>query len=71
LSKHVLVATLIAVTAVHTWDVLPAIRRSLMRKDTANSEELGVLEGRETTLLRASLALAALILLATAVARAS
>jgi uncharacterized membrane protein len=71
LTKHVLVATLIAVSAVHTWDVLPAIRRSLMRKGKASTAELHDLQRRESMLLRISLILAALILLATAFARAS
>ena len=71
LAKHVLVASLIAVSAVHTWDVLPTMRRTLMRKDKLNSGALEVLQRRETSLLRASLVLAALILLATAFARAS
>jgi uncharacterized membrane protein len=71
LSKHVLVAILIAVTATHTWEVLPGIRRALLRKDRINSSELAALQGREVTLLRTSLVLAAMILLATAFARAS
>jgi hypothetical protein len=71
LAKHVLVATLIAVSAVHTWDVLPTMRRALMRKDKLEAGELEALQRRETSLLRASLVLAALILLATAFARAS
>ncbi len=71
LSKHVLVAILIAVSATHTWDVLPAIRRALMRKDKIDSLQLANLRRREAALLRWSLVLAALILLATAVARAS
>src|SRR5512141_653984 len=71
LSKHILVASLIVVSAVHTWDVLPAIRRALMRKDKANPEVVKSLQRRERLLLRASLVLAALILLATAFARAS
>ncbi len=71
LSKHVLVAILIAVSATHTWDVLPAIRRALMRKDKIDSPQLANLRRREAALLRWSLVLAALILLATAVARAS
>ncbi len=71
LSKHILVAALIAVSATHTWDVLPAIRRALMRKDKIDPTQLGSLQRRETALLRWSLVLAALILLATAVARAS
>ena len=71
LSKHILVASLIAVSAVHTWDVLPAMRRALMRKEKADPNEIDALQRRERALLRASLILAALILLATAVARAS
>ena len=71
LSKHILVATLVAVSAVHTWDVLPAMRRALMRKEKANEEEVVRLQRRERALLRASLILAGLILLATAVMRAS
>jgi uncharacterized membrane protein len=71
LSKHVLVATLIAVSAVHTWDVLPSMRRALLRKERLESGELANLERREQRLLRASLVLAALILLATGFARAS
>jgi uncharacterized membrane protein len=71
LAKHVLVATLIAVSAAHTWDVLPAIRRALMRKDKIDVEKLAALQRREMFLLRTSLVLAALILLATAFARAA
>ena len=71
LGKHILVAALIAVSAVHTWDVLPAMRRALMRKEKAGEEVLLQLQRRERALLRACLILAALILLATAIARAS
>jgi len=69
LTKQVLVVILIVVSAIHTWEVLPAIRRALMRKDKINEEEIAKLQRREKTLLRASLILAALILLATAIAR--
>ena len=71
LSKHILVAILIAVSATHTWDVLPSIRRALMRKDKIDRLQLASLQHREALLLRWSLVLAALILLATAFARAS
>jgi uncharacterized membrane protein len=71
LTKHILVASLIAVSAVHTWDVLPSIRRALMRKDKADPEEIAKLRRREKVLLRTSLVLAAFILLATALMRAS
>ena len=71
LSKHILVASLIVVSAVHTWDVLPSMRRALMRKEKVNEHEVRALQRRERAMLRASLVLAALILLATAFARAS
>jgi uncharacterized membrane protein len=71
LAKHILVVILIAVSAAHTWDVLPTIRRELMKKDRADPKKLAALHQRETTLLRVSLFLAVLILLATAFARAA
>ncbi len=71
LTKHVLVAILMVVSAIHTWEVLPAIRRTMMRKNKAGQEELESLQRREVFLLRTSLVLAALILAATAVARAA
>ncbi len=71
LTKHVLVAILMVVSAIHTWEVLPAIRRTMMRKNKAGQEELERLQRREVFLLRTSLVLAALILAATAVARAA
>src|SRR5512142_701491 len=40
LSKHILVAALVTVSAVYTWDVLPAMRRLLMRKEKANEEDV-------------------------------
>ncbi len=71
LAKHSLVVILVAVSAVHTWDVLPTMRRLLMRRDKADPEQILRLRLRERGLLRASLALAMLILLATAIMRAS
>ena len=71
LAKHLLVVILIAVSAMHTWDVLPAIRRELMRKDKASPDKLRTLQARENILLRTNLVLAVLILLATAFARAA
>ena len=71
LTKHALIGVLIAVSAVHTWDVLPSMRRLLLRRDRADQAQIEKLRRRERRLLRASLALASLILLATAVMRAS
>lgn len=70
LTKHLLVGTLIAVSAVHTWDALPALRRALMRRDKLAESEIHRLQRRESALLRASLVLGGLVLLATAFARA-
>jgi len=71
LVKHILVVALIVVSAVQTWDVLPTIRRLLLRKDKASKEEASKLQGREAWLLRANLILAILILGATAFMRAA
>jgi len=71
LVKHILVVTMIVVSAVQTWDVLPTIRRLLLRKDKASQEEALKLQGREAWLLRANLILAILILGATAFMRAA
>ena len=69
LTKHILVIALIVVSAVQTWDVLPSIRRLILRKDQASQEEASKLQRRETWLLRANLILAILILGATAFMR--
>ena len=71
LAKHALVGTLIAVSAVYTWDVLPALRRALMTKNKLNASDIDRLQRRETTLLRLSITLGALVLLATGFARAT
>ncbi len=71
LIKHILVVVMIAVTAVQTWDILPAIRRALMMKNNISPEQVVKLQQRATWILRANLVLAFLILLATAFARAA
>ncbi|SRR6266545_2591088 len=71
LIKHGLAVIMAVVSAVQTWEVLPAIRRTLMKKEKASEEELTNLQKRETFLLRANLVLSGLILMATAVARSS
>lgn len=71
LVKHSLAVIMAVITAIQTWEVLPAIQRILLQKGKAKEEELIRLNKRETLLLRTNLALAVLILLATAVARAS
>jgi len=62
---------MIVVSAVQTWEILPAIRRALMMKNKIRPEQVLKLQQRETWLLRANLGLAVLILLATAFARAA
>jgi uncharacterized membrane protein len=71
LVKHSLGAIMIVVSAIQTWEVIPAIHRALLKKESANADELAKLQKRETRLLRINLALSALILAATAFARVS
>jgi uncharacterized membrane protein len=73
LTKHTLVIVMVVVSAMQTWEVLPAIRRGLMRieKGQASEEEVKRLQKRETLLLRINIGLSILILAATAFARAS
>jgi len=71
LIKHGLAVIMVVVSAIQTWEVLPAIQRTLMKKGKADEEELRNLQRKEIILLRISLLLSALILGATAVARVS
>lgn len=73
LSKHLLGLLMVVVSAVQTWEVLPAIQRGLMRaqKGALDEAELVHLQKREGMLLRMNIILSVLILAATALARAS
>ena len=72
LTKHLLGIIMVVVSAVQTWEVIPAIRRAIVRsKKSQNTEELESLRRREIRLLRLNFGLSMLILLATAFARAS
>jgi uncharacterized membrane protein len=71
LTKHILAVIMVIVTAVQTWEVLPSIRRLLLRKEKANPEELTRLKHRETLLLRLNMILGVLILAMAAIARIS
>jgi len=71
LVKHGMAAIMAVVSAIQTWEVLPSIHRVLMKKENADAEELTKLQRREVILLRTNLVLSALILGATAFARAS
>jgi uncharacterized membrane protein len=71
LIKHGLGVVMVVVSAIQTWEIIPAIHRTLMKKESAEAEELARLQRREVILLRINLILSALILGATAFARAS
>ena len=72
LIKHLLGIIMVVVSAIQTWEVIPAIRRAILKsKKSNNAEELDTLRRREIFLLRMNFGLAILILLATAFARAS
>ena len=71
LVKHGLGVIMVVVSAIQTWEVIPSIHRALMKKDKADAGELAKLQRREVILLRVNLILSALILAATAFARAS
>lgn len=72
LVKHILGIIMVVISAIQTWEVIPAIRRGiLMSKKNNNATELDTLRRREITLLRVNFGLSALILAATAFARAS
>jgi uncharacterized membrane protein len=72
LIKHLLGIVMVVVSAIQTWEVIPAIGRAIVRsKKSKNAEELDALRRREILLLRMNFGLSVLILLATAFARAS
>lgn len=72
LLKHLLGIVMVVVSAIQTWEVIPAIRRAIVKsKKSKNAEELDSLRRREVLLLRINFGLSILILLATAFARAS
>jgi uncharacterized membrane protein len=72
LTKHLLGVIMVVVSAIQTWEVIPAIRRAILKsKKSKNSVELDALRRREILLLRMNFGLSILILLATAFARAS
>jgi len=71
LVKHALFVLLIIVSAIHTWEVLPAIQRALLKKEKAQESELTILHKKEVLVLRLSLILAFLVIGATAIARVS
>ena len=72
LVKHLLVGGMVAVSMTQTWSVLPEIRRALLRaQKTSDEGELAALHKRESWLVRLNMTLSVLVLLMTALARAS
>ena len=71
LIKHGLAIIMVVVSAIQTWEVLPAIHRTLMKKEKAGEGDLEKLQKKELLILRINLLLSALILAATAYARVS
>lgn len=71
LAKHGLAVVMVVVSAIQTWEVLPTIQRTLLKKEKADEAELAKLQKKELFILRVNLVLSALILGATAFARVS
>ncbi len=71
LVKHGLAVIMVVVSAIQTWEVIPAIHRTLMKKEKAGEDELAKLQKKELLILRLNLLLSSLILTATAYARVS
>ncbi len=69
--KHLLVVSILVTSAVQTWEVLPAIRRALLRPERLSKDQWWALERRQQRLLYLNLGLSVLVLAATAVARVS
>jgi uncharacterized membrane protein len=72
LTKHIFGIVMIVVSAIQTWEVIPSIRRAIVKsKKSDNADEIEALRRKEVFLLRMNFGLSLLILLATAFARAS
>lgn len=70
LVKHLLGILMVVASAIQTWEVIPAIRRTLLKK-VVDEDQVIALQKKETLLIRINFGLSILILLATAFARAS
>ena len=70
LIKHILGIFMVVASAIQTWEIIPAIRRTLMKKK-ADQGRVIALQKKEMLLIRINFGLSLLILLATAFARAS
>jgi uncharacterized membrane protein len=70
LTKHILGIFMVVASAIQTWEVIPTIRRTLMKK-TVDEGQIIALKKKEILLIRINFGLSLLILLAAAFARAS
>lgn len=72
LIKHLFGIVMVVVSAIQTWEVIPSIRRAIVKSTKMdNAAEIDALRKKEVLLLRTNFGLSLLILLATAFARAS
>jgi uncharacterized membrane protein len=71
LAKHILTVLMIVFSALQTWDVMPSIRRLLLKREKADLQQLAALQRREMRLAWTNLVFGILIFGATAIARAS
>jgi uncharacterized membrane protein len=71
LAKHTLTVVMVVVSAIQSWEIMPAIRRVLLRREKADRDELSRLQRRELIFAWLNMFLAILIFGATAIARAS
>jgi uncharacterized membrane protein len=72
LVKHLLVVGMIVASSIQTWEIMPSIRRALIRyQNNPEASQLEKLRKRESQLLQINIWLSALVLLATAFARAA
>ncbi len=71
LIKHLLVVSIIVISAVQTWEIFPAVRRALLRPERLSESQWQALERHQKRLLRLNAWLSVLVLAATAVARVS
>jgi len=71
MAKYLLVIAMVIATAVQTWEVFPAIRRSLLRPEKFSDKQRSALQKRGERLLRINFILSILILGVTAIARTS
>jgi len=71
LSKHIVIAGMVALLAYQTWILHPRFERHALGLEKLDPHTIAVLRHRDLLLLRISVVLAAVVLVLTAVARAN